>query len=108
MWWPDDPVEALALLELHTLEEFLVQIDREIASRQTRTREEALARIRAVAAEAGIPLEELLNPPRKRGARPPLYQHPDDASLIWTGLGKRPDWIADLEKAGRAPVDLSK
>ena len=32
---------------------------------------------------------------------PIKYRHPGDALLTWTGRGKSPKWLAELEAAGR-------
>lgn len=33
--------------------------------------------------------------------RPPKYRNPDDAEETWHGRGPRPEWLKDLEDAGR-------
>ncbi len=39
---------------------------------------------------------------RKSGPKnPPKYRHPSDATITWTGRGRRPDWIKDALAKGR-------
>ena len=33
---------------------------------------------------------------------PPKFRHPDDPGLVWSGRGKTPVWLRELEKQGRA------
>jgi DNA-binding protein H-NS len=35
------------------------------------------------------------------------YQHPDDAGVVWSGKGQKPNWIRDLEAAGKRPVEAA-
>jgi len=42
----------------------------------------------------------------KKGAKPtkkvaPKFRHPDDPGIVWSGRGKTPVWLRDLEKQGR-------
>jgi hypothetical protein len=41
---------------------------------------------------------------RKKPKEP--YQHPENASLIWDGTGRRPQWVRDLTKSGWNLEDL--
>lgn len=34
-----------------------------------------------------------------------VYEHPEDASKKWKGTGVKPEWVKELLKAGRMPVD---
>jgi len=43
----------------------------------------------------------------KKGAKPtkkvaPKFRHPDDPGIVWSGRGKTPVWLRELEKKGRA------
>ena len=38
--------------------------------------------------------------PKKGSKSPPKFRHPDDPALTWTGRGKSPRWITELEQAG--------
>jgi DNA-binding protein H-NS len=46
-------------------------------------------------------------PRAKQGAKPtkkvpPKFRHPDDPGIVWSGRGKTPVWLRELEKKGRA------
>jgi DNA-binding protein H-NS len=45
-------------------------------------------------------------PKSKAGAKPtkkvpPKFRHPDDPGIVWSGRGKTPVWLRELEKKGR-------
>lgn len=74
-----------------------------LKKREQQAKEEAKRKIKEIAAQAGVTVEELygLEKPAVRTRRPaPIkYRHPDDSSLTWAGRGKRPLWLqAELEK----------
>jgi DNA-binding protein H-NS len=45
-------------------------------------------------------------PKAKQDAKPtkkvaPKFRHPDDPGIVWSGRGKTPVWLRELEKKGR-------
>jgi DNA-binding protein H-NS len=57
----------------------------------------------------GLSLEELLSAGksrRKRRAPNTKYQHPEDASLKWSGRGKQPAWVRECLERGMRLEDL--
>lgn len=99
-------ISGLSLKELKKLRK---EVDAAIEGFNDRQREKAYAELEAMAREKGFTLVELAGIAKKRKlVSPPRYAHPDDASLTWTGRGRRPRWYIELESAGRAPVDLGK
>jgi DNA-binding protein H-NS len=72
-------------------------IEQEIKRRVRDERETARARIRALAADAGIPLAALA---KEAGA--PRYRNPADSGQTWTGRGRQPRWIAEALASGRS------
>lgn len=90
-----------------------------ILKRQEADKSEALAKIKAVAAEAGFSLDELVKsarPPRssspsaeksdKRSTVEPKYAHPENSEVTWTGRGKAPKWVTEHEASGKNRDDL--
>ena len=75
-------------------------IEREIQRRARDEREQARTRIRALAADAGIPLESLVEETRVPGAA--RYRNPVDRAQTWTGRGRQPRWIAEALASGRS------
>ena len=75
-------------------------IEREIQRRARDEREQARARIRALAADAGIPLDALVKDGTVPGA--PRYRNPADSAQTWTGRGRQPRWIAEALASGRS------
>lgn len=103
-------LEKLTLAELAALK---IEVEAAIATRKEAEKADALAKIRALAAESGFSLEELVKPPRKprgsvsadksdkRSAVAPKYAHPENPGSTWTGRGKAPKWLAEFEATGR-------
>jgi DNA-binding protein H-NS len=85
---------------LGELKGLLFEVDKAIRERRRRetedAREDARARILAIAREAGLPPEQLLD-----GATLPRYRNPLDAAQTWSGRGRQPKWVADALAAGK-------
>jgi DNA-binding protein H-NS len=71
-------------------------IQQEIKRRARDEREQARARIQALAADAGIPLDALV----KKAL--PRYRNPADSGQTWTGRGRQPRWVAEALASGRS------
>lgn len=71
-------------------------IEQEIKRRTRAEREQARARIHALAADAGIPLDALVNNAL------PRYRNPADSGQTWTGRGRQPRWVAEALANGRS------
>jgi DNA-binding protein H-NS len=89
----------LSVAELNALQG---DITREIARRRRSEADSLVNEFRRRAAELGLSVEDLVSgkPTAKRGKVAIKYRHPDDASLTWTGRGKRPRWVDTWVKAG--------
>ncbi len=101
-------------------------IKAEIAKRETNSKAKAMKELEAVAAKHGISLGSLLEgksgkaggkaakgPRAKKVAIKPRgkvaakYANPADASMTWTGRGRKPIWVADALAAGKSLADLA-
>ena len=112
--WPEGKtvttnLDKLTLAELTALKS---KVEAAIITRKETEKSEALTKIRALAAESGFTLEELVKVPRKprgsgteksdkRSAVSPKYAPPENPGSTWTGRGKPPKWLAEMEAAGR-------
>ena len=73
----------------------------------------ALQEAEKAARKHGFSLAQLTNakPPtkarRKRPASAPMYRHPDDANVTWTGHGRQPNWIKDGLAQGKDLSDFA-
>jgi DNA-binding protein H-NS len=78
------------LMELHD------RVQSAIAAKRESHRMTVRQEIEALAQEAGFRVEELFSSRKAKTARAApgvKYRHPDDASLTWTGRGRRPKWL---------------
>ena len=93
-------VEAATLEDLRAMEEI---VQKEIASRVKAEADEARKKIRELASAYGLDVESILAAPTAKATRQPVeakYRHPDNHELTWTGRGRAPVWVTDLEAAG--------
>ncbi len=76
---------------------------------------EHLARLRedilGMIAEEGLAFHDLFprkpRRPRAKGPFPPKYRNPFDPLQVWTGLGKRPQWMRAALRAGLSLEELA-
>lgn len=88
------------------LEQLKVDIDKQLVLRAAEEKKLALEKAEAAAAEFGFSLAELTGTEGKRKARPAAtgtvkYRNPANPSQTWSGRGRRPAWINELDAAGR-------
>lgn len=80
------------------------ELDKRRASELTAARRE----VEEIARGLGMSLEELLAAPisGKVGTRPPMYRHPDDHTITWSGSGRTPRWFNTLIEGGMTAEQL--
>jgi DNA-binding protein H-NS len=89
-------LSSLSVVELRELQQ---KIPGEIKKRESQEKVNALNELRAFAKSKGYSIEELLGKEAKeksvatRGKVAVKYRHPQDASLEWTGRGRKPKWV---------------
>jgi len=89
----DSQLEKMSLRDLRDLGK---RVDQAIVSRQSRDRAELKEKMAAMAAEAGLSLDDVVGRRRggkTRGAQQVKYRHPDDPTLTWSGRGRKPRWL---------------
>ena len=99
-------IDALSLNELKQLQK---RISKAIDTFEDRQKADARAKLEAVAKEMGYSLAEFGGAEMKSSRAPaaPKYRHPKDASVTWSGRGRKPHWFVDALKSGKTPDDLS-
>lgn len=102
----------LANLSVEELRQLQDRIEREIKLRRSRDKKSMLSKIKALAAENGYTLDELLDTgsgaaaPVTTRTVAPKYRNPADSSVTWTGRGKQPRWVVDALASGKSLTDL--
>lgn len=80
----------------------LDKMDKEIRQERARRYEERIARetaeLKRIGEERGFLVEEIFS--GKRVSNAPKFRHPDDATLTWSGRGRRPHWLNDILSSG--------
>ena len=95
----------LNTLSLKELKKLRKDVDKTIADFKDRKKREALAELEKKAAELGFSLSDLAKVGKVKKVSPPKYRNPDDAEQTWTGRGRTPLWVKDLEAAGGSRED---
>jgi DNA-binding protein H-NS len=98
----DSQLQKMSLRELMDLRK---RIDDAIGVRRIDERAELKKKIQAMAEQAGFRVNDLFGNARERAAQRSLavkYRHPKNHALIWTGRGRRPNWLVqaggDIER----------
>lgn len=95
-------------MSLEDLKGLRRQLEKAIASYETRKLAEARAVLEDKARELGVSLDAVLGQKGKASASsvPAKYRHPENPSLTWTGRGRNPKWIAEHEAKGGSREDF--
>ena len=88
----------LSLIPVPQLQELLQTIPAEITRREVQEKNEVLNELRNIAKSRGYAIEDLLGKEVPKAAATsgkvkPKYRHPENATLEWTGRGKKPKWV---------------
>lgn len=96
----------LSALSASELQQLKSDIEKELNERSSKL--QAIDEVRKLAAAKGLRMEDLfaelgvIKPRGKRelGPAPVRYRHPENASLTWSGRGKRPNWMKEAMANG--------
>ena len=91
----DSQIQKMSLRELITLKS---RIDDAIAARRIDEREALKKKIETMAERAGFQVKDLFSHGREGSVKSSLaakYRHPKKHDLIWTGRGRRPNWLIE-------------
>ena len=92
----------MTLKQLLSLRE---RIESVIEQKLEEQRADAIAKIKNIAHEAGISLNDLAS---KRGTRAVVrFRDPDNPANTWAGRGRRPKWLQAAIENGRDPADFA-
>jgi DNA-binding protein H-NS len=106
----DIQLEHLSLNELQVLR---TTVDQEIQKRQAQVRQEGLEKIKQLATEYGLSVDELKalgntnKTTAKRSPVPPKYRDPNNPSNTWTGRGRKPKWVEAYLAANGSLEDIA-
>lgn len=102
---PDNLLNYLEKATNEQLTEWKQAIDSEIEKRQSRERAEARKKIRELAETHGIDLASL-SPGVTGKKHEAKYRNPENQFITWSGIGRKPKWVAEWLAAGKALDDL--
>ena len=97
----------LSALSSNDLNQLKLDIEKELENRHSKTA--AIEEVKKLAASKGLKLDDLFvemggvktsKSRRELGPAPIRFRHPKNASLTWSGRGKRPNWMKEALAAG--------
>jgi DNA-binding protein H-NS len=97
---------SLELLSFVELRELQADITKAIAQCQKRQKDEALSEIRDLARAMRRTDIDQVDARAERLLAKPVYQHPENEKITWSGRGRMPFWFAQAMSAGKTPDDL--
>ncbi len=99
----------LSSLNINDLKNLQRQIADTIVSRKDRLKDEVKNKIRALAADHGLTLEELFGSRAGTPAKSKLaakYRNPNPPHQTWSGRGRVPQWMRDPISQGAKKEDF--
>lgn len=102
----DTDLNALSLAELKQLAK---DVAKAISGYEDRRKSDARAALEAQAKELGFTLAELLGQTARKTRSPVAakYRHPENASVTWSGRGRKPHWFSDALAKGASLASLA-
>ncbi|KJH67400.1 H-NS family nucleoid-associated regulatory protein [Chromobacterium violaceum] len=99
-------LQALSFIELKDL---LAQVEAEIGQREKAEKAEAKSKIHELAKTHGLSLDDLFKQAESKVKKPveAKYRHPADASLTWSGRGRKPLWMQELLDQGKTLEEMA-
>lgn len=91
------------------LKQLLDTIPAEVKRREKEAKVKLRHDLEELAKKHGFSLDQLLGeskPVKVKGSLAPKYRNPADASLTWTGRGRKPLWVSSLLETGSTLDDL--
>ncbi|KZE33880.1 DNA-binding protein H-NS [Crenobacter luteus] len=101
-------VQQLPSLEYADLIKLRNEVESELKRRESEEKAKARKQIQEIAKTYGLNLEEVLSKTTAVVRKPveAKYVHPQDASLTWTGRGRKPSWVQALLDQGHQLDEL--
>ncbi len=116
----------IAKLSIPELRKLSKRVEAELKKRDDTARRDLLKKMQRLAAEHGLSLEDVVGkggslpaepkkPRAAAAAKPkakkkivvaPKYRNPDDASMTWTGRGRKPLWVQKCLDDGKTLDEL--
>jgi DNA-binding protein H-NS len=115
----------LSKLSVTELKKLKTRVDNELNKRDDSTRKALLKKIQKLTAEAGMTISDVLgNKPAAAAKAPrastakktgrgvkgkvaPKYRDPANPANLWTGRGRKPQWVLDQLNSGKTLADLA-
>jgi DNA-binding protein H-NS len=91
----DKEFESSSLEELQSMQ---AKLEKFVTKRMASKKKDALMQIQQIVLDHGLSFEEVTSSIRttaKRGKALPLYRHPENWRVTWSGKGDAPEWFTN-------------
>ena len=101
------------MADLQQLIQQKAALERQIAQAQAQSKQDAIARIRAIMEEAGLTIADLASAPKGKTAKggaahkPVAAKYKDDQGNAWSGRGLKPKWLTAALAGGKKLEDFA-
>ena len=95
-------------MDLDQLKKLKKDLEKAISSFEARRLAEARKALEAKAAELGVSLAEIMGGKPTKAAKAAVaakYAHPENASMTWSGRGRKPRWLVVAMTSVGAKLD---
>lgn len=99
----------LESMSLEALKDLQRDVNKAVATFETRRRKEAIAALEEHAKQFGFTMAELtgVKVPRQRVSSPAKFANPANPADTWTGRGRKPKWFIEAIESGKTEADLA-
>jgi DNA-binding protein H-NS len=98
----------LSNYSLDELRSLSADVARQISANEKSMLADARNRIKQIALQAGLRLDELVAKTRRKPAPASIYVNPDDETQTWGGRGRKPAWLKTWLDCGISLEDLRR
>jgi DNA-binding protein H-NS len=94
-------------MSLEELKKLRKEVEKAIETFEARQLAEAREKLESQAKEMGYSLEAIVGASKTGNTkRLPRYRHPENPTLTWTGMGRKPNWYIKAIEGGMSEEDL--
>ena len=96
----------LRTLSVKEMKDLRVRLDKAISNKEKQAKGKVLKELKAAAKAAGFTLDQLISGGatatwKSKGRKlAPKYRHPENSTITWSGVGRRPKWIEAAMREG--------
>lgn len=88
------------------LAEHKALVEAKMDAKKEEEKASVIEEMKAFAKDKGFDFDELTGGKKQRKKISPKYKHPENPSLTWTGMGRKPKWLVEAVESGKSLDDF--